>query len=164
MELWFSRAMALNPNNYEACKNKLHFLYPQWYGSRDEMIAFGRECVASTNWGGYVPIILVDAHTDYNTFSDNSDEEKLAYWKQPEVWPDIKSAYDRFFELNPDATDIYKNYAWYAYHAEQWEAFNQLVSKVRPEDYNFFGGKDEFDKMVELAGEHTGKIPTALPQ
>jgi hypothetical protein len=154
MELWFNRAMTLDPNNYEACKNKLHYLYPQWYGSRDEMIAFGRECVASTNWGGYVPMILVDAHTDCNTYSQDSDEVKQAYWKQPDVWPDIKAAYDRFFEIKPNATDIYKNYAWYAYHAEQWDAFNELVPKVRPVDYNFFGGADEFNKMVQLAKEH----------
>src|SRR5208283_2826942 len=41
MELWFERAMQLDPNNYEACHSKLHYLYPQWYGSRDDMIAFG---------------------------------------------------------------------------------------------------------------------------
>jgi Domain of unknown function (DUF4034) len=157
MELWFNRAMTLNPNNYEACKSKLHYLYPQWYGSRDEMIAFGRECVASTNWGGYVPIILVDAHTDYNTFSENSDEEKQDYWKQPDVWPDIKASYDRFFELNPNATDIYKNYAWYAYHAEQWDAFIELAPKVRSADYSFFGGTDEFEKMIQIAKDNAGK-------
>ena len=157
MELWFDRAMALDPNNYEACKNKLHYLDPQWYGSREEMIAFGKQCVAATNWGGFVPMILVDAHTDYNTYSQDSDEAKQAYWKQPGVWPDIKAAYDRFFELNSNATDIYKNYAWYAYHAEQWNAFNELVPKVRPADYNFFGGTDKFNKMVQLAKEHAGK-------
>jgi len=162
MELWFTRAMLANPDNYDACKNKLHYLYPQWYGSRDEMIAFGKECVASNNWRGFVPLILVDAHTDYNTFSQASDEEKQAYWKQPGVWPDIKAAYDRFFELNPSSTGIFKNYAWYAYHAEQWDAFNQLAPKVRPMDYNFFGGKDEFDKMVRLAKERAK--PSAASQ
>ena len=154
MELWFSRAMALSPNNYDACKNKLHYLYPQWYGSREDMIAFGKECVSSTNWGGLVPITLVDAHFDFATYSLDTDEARQAYWKRPDVWPDIKAAYDRYFALNPKESDLYKNYASFAYKAEQWRAFLDLAQRVRPIDLNFFGGKDELDKMVRFAKDH----------
>lgn len=161
MELWFDRAMNLDSNDYEACSSKLFYLEPKWYGTAEDMLDFGRECVQSTNWGGYAPITLVDAHIAIcNEYTDES--ERTNYWKQPDVWPDIKAAYDRFFELNPKATDIYKNYAWYAYRAEQWDAFNEIAPKVRPEDYNFFGGKDEFNKMVHLAKEHASP-PTAAP-
>ena len=153
MEMWFARAMDLAPNNYDACRCKLHYLYPQWYGSRDDMLAFGRECVANTNWGGYVPITLVDAHTEFNQFSTTNEETRLAYWKQPDVWPDIKAAYDRFFQLNPEETGIYKNYASYAYHADQWTDFLKIAEKVRPEDYSFFGDKGEFSKMITHAKE-----------
>jgi hypothetical protein len=121
------------------------------------MIAFGKECVSSPVWGGYVPLILVDAHTEYITYSQASDEAKLAYWKQSDVWSDVKAAYERFFELNPNATGIYRNYAWYAYHAEHWAVFNELAPKVRPVDYGYFGGTEEFDKMVRFAKEHLAK-------
>lgn len=162
MELWFGRAMNLNPNNYEACENKLHYLYPQWYGSRDDMVEFGRECVASTNWGGNVPLILADAHREYWLYLDDSDE-KSNYWKQPDVWPDIKAAFDRFFELNPDAIGYYHNYAWYAYQCEQWDALNEIIPKLGPVNYDYFGGVDEFNKMVQLAKEHASP-PAAAPQ
>jgi tetratricopeptide (TPR) repeat protein len=155
METWFNRAMALNPNNYEACKAKLHYLYPQWYGSRDDMIAFGKECLSSKVWGGSVPLILVDAHSDYVTYCLDNDAEKEAYWKQPDVWSDVKASFDRFFEMNPDAVQHYRNYAWYAFHAEQWDAFNQIVLKLGPADYYFFGGKDQLDKMVQYAKDRT---------
>jgi hypothetical protein len=159
MELWFNRAMAINPNSYQACEFKLHYLYPQWYGSREDMVAFGRECVASTNWGGNVPLILSDAHREYGLYLDVN--EQATYWKRPDVWPDIKASFDRFFELNPGAIGYYHNYAWYAYHAEQWDALNEIIPKLGPINYNFFGGKDEFDKMVELAKEHAGKTSPA---
>jgi hypothetical protein len=155
MELWFSRAMQTDPNNYEACEHKLHYLYPQWYGSQDDMITFGRECVATTNWGGNVPLILADSHREYWLYLNDS-EEKSNYWKSPDVWPDIQAAFDRFFELNPDATGYYHNYAWYAYHAEQWNKLNELLPKLGPVNYDYFGGKDEFNKMVQLAKEHAG--------
>ena len=159
MELWFQRAMQINPNNYEACKYKLHFLYPQWYGSRDEMIAFGRECVASNNWGGSVPLILLDAHWEFCSHLQDS-EEKNNYWKQPGVWPDIMASFERFFELNPEATGWYHNYAWYAYHAEQWDKLNELIPKLGVVNYAYFGGEAEFNKMVQLAKEHARNSKT----
>jgi hypothetical protein len=153
METWFNRAMACDPDNYDACSYKLHYLYPQWYGSREDMLAFGRECVASKEWGGTVPLILVDAHYEYSLYLPDSPE-KTDYWKQPDVWPDVKSAYDRFFELYPAATGKYNNYAWYAYRCEQWDAFLELLPKIDPVDYAYFGGQDEFDSMVQQAKAH----------
>jgi hypothetical protein len=99
-------------------------------------------------------LILVDAHSDYVSFSLDTEAARLAYWKQPEVWADVKAAYDRFFALNPDAAGPYKNYAWYAYHAEQWEAFTEIAPHVRHDDYNFFGTAAEFERMVQLAKTH----------
>jgi len=157
MELWFERAMALDPNNRTACENKLHYLYPQWYGSRKEMIAFGRECVASAAWGGTVPLMLTDAHREYELYLDNA-EERETYWKRPDVWPDIKASFEKFFQLNPNAVGWYHNNAWYAYHCEQWETLNELIPKLAPVDYSFFGGRDEFDKMVRLAKENGNRF------
>jgi hypothetical protein len=153
METWFSRAMACDPNNYDACSDKLHYLYPQWYGSREDMLAFGRECVSSKQWGGTVPLILVDAHDEYSRYLPDADD-RVNYWKQPDVWPDVKAAYERFFEACPTATDRYNNYAWYAYRCEQWDAFLELVPKLDPVDYSYFGGQDAFDNMVKQARSH----------
>ncbi len=69
--------------------------------------------------------------------------------------PDIKASFERFFELNPGATGYYHNYALYAYRAEQWDKLNELLPKLEPVNYSFFGGKEEFDKMVQIAREHS---------
>ena len=156
MELWFDRAMVLDPNDYDACSRKLYYLEPKWYGSREAMLDFGHECVQNTNWAGRVPLVLVDAHCNFcRGYVDKA--EQTNYWKQPDVWADIKSAYDRFFQLNPNTTGYYEYYAWYAYQAEQWKTLNELIPKLGPETYYRFGGKDEFDKMVRLAKEHADK-------
>ena len=161
MELWFNRAMDLDPNYYDACSQKLYYLEPKWYGSVEDMLDFGRECVQNTNWGGRVPLILVDAH--YNICNEFTDEsERTNYWKQPDVWADIKSAYERFFQLHPDDTSSIPYYAWYAYHTENWDKLNELIPKLGPANYAFFGGKDEFDKMVQTAKENSSP-PTNPP-
>jgi hypothetical protein len=100
---------------------------------------------------------LVDAHGFIDGRLQGTDRED--YWKRPDVWPDIQAAFDRFFELNPDATGYYHNYAWYAYHAEQWDKLNELIPKLGPVNYDYFGGKDEYDKMVELAKQHSHSNP-----
>lgn len=54
------------------------------------------------------------------------------YWKQHEVWSDINAAYERFFEVNPDATGRYYQYALYAYKCEQWTKFIELIPIEMP--------------------------------
>lgn len=155
MEKWFDRAMKADPNNYAACRAKLHFLLPEWYGSRDEMVAFGRECVASTNWGGQVPLILLDAHSEYDRTL--SGEERNAYWLAPDVWPDIQSAYDKYAQLNPNETQFRYPYARYALACDQTNAFVQQINLIRQNDgqihYRYFGGKASFDRVwAEVTG------------
>ena len=149
METWFDRAMNLNTNNYQACGKKLHYLYPQWYGSREDMLEFGRQCVQSTLWGGDVPLILVDAHLQCARLLPSSEQED--YWRQPEVWPDIKAAYDKFFQLNPQATHVRNYYAWYAGACEQWQVFNEQIALLKEVDFGVFNGKAEYDKMADRA-------------
>jgi len=152
MEIWFKRAMDLNTNSYEACSHKMNFLDPKWYGSDEDQLAFGRECGYSTNWGGNVPLILVLAHNDINLRLQGA--AKANYWKQPEVWRDMKSAYDRFFEMRPEETQVYSDYALHAYQAEQWDTLNAILPKLTTTNYERFGGNAEFDKMVRLAEQH----------
>lgn len=155
MELWFKRAMDLDPNDYAACSDKLYYLEPKWYGSDADQLAFGHECLQSTNWGGRVPLVLLDAHAAICGRLDPSDQP--AYWKQPTVWPDIKSAFDRFFELNPDAVGWHHDYAHYAYLCGQWDEFlHQTTLFTSGTNYSYFGGKDAFDYMVETAKSVTG--------
>jgi peroxiredoxin len=154
LDLWFKRAMEIDTNFYAACSSKLNYLEPKWYGSEEDLLAFGWQCVQSTNWGGLVPLILVNAHESICRYLDG--DAKTNYWKQPDVWLDIQAAFERFFELNPNATGWNYNYASYAYRCERWDKLNELLPKLEPVDYNYFGGKAEFDKMVALAKQHSG--------
>jgi hypothetical protein len=87
-------------------------------------------------------------------------QDRPAYWKRPEVWPDIKASFDKFLQLNPDAVGWYHNYALYAYRCEQWDALNELIPKLGPVNYGYFGGKEEYDEMVRLAKENSARLKT----
>ena len=51
-----------------------------------------------------------------------------------------------------------KNYALYAYRAEQWDELNRQLPLLGEINYEFFGGKDQYDKMVRRAHEHAPKV------
>ena len=159
MELWFKRGMELNTNDYELCSEKLRYLKPEWYGSCEDMVAFGRQCVASNNWGGRVPLVLADAH--YYCAQKLEKDQRADYWHQPDVWPDMQSAYERFFELNEDASSFRYSYAYYAYACGQYREFNAQMKLIRDKDGKidtaFFGGEDAFGKMMERASEGVPK-------
>jgi hypothetical protein len=160
MELWFQRGMQLNTNNHEVCIKKMRYLMPQWYGSFEEMVAFGRECVASKKWGGRVPLVLAETYYDYAQLLD--EKERDGYWRQPQVWPDIQASYKKFFELNPHPAGFYQyNLAYYAYVCGQWNDFNAQIKLIRDNegtvDATFFGSQEIFDKMVERANAEAAK-------
>ncbi len=155
MKKWFESAMVADPNNYDAGDTLMYFLLPRWYGSREDMIAFGRYCEQSDKWGGTVPLMLAEAHYTYNKFDGARDG---SYWKQPDVWPDIKESYDKFFSKNPNATGWRHNYARYAYWCEQWDVLLEQIPLLGDEiNYDFFGGQEAYDKMVKQAEEHRKK-------
>lgn len=157
MDLWFNRAMEDDPNDYDACSAKLNYVQPKWGGSVQDMLDFGHECVRNPNWGGNVPLILADVH-DAIQSQYIDDSEKTNYWKQADVWPDIKSSFDRFFLINSNTVSWRHNYALYAYKCGQWDEFlHQITLFSSGTNYSYFGGKEAFDNMVRLANENTGK-------
>ena len=149
MEKWFERAMAVAPNSYEAVEAKEYYLEPKWLGSEEELIAFGRECVASKKWGGDVPLILQQIHHSLQKYDDVPEAK---YFSAPEVWKDVSSSYERYFELNPNNVGWRHDYALDAYHAGQYKVFlEQLPKFTKGTNYEFFGGKAKFDRMVQTA-------------
>lgn len=150
LETWFQRAMALEPNYYDAAEFAAHYLGPENYGSDEEALEFARSCVASDKWGGNVPLVLEDLHHKLATYYYPNDAAE--YWHRPGVWADLKSSYEKFFTLNPDASGWRENYAMDAFNCGQYSVFLEQA-KLFPygTDYSFFGGKEKFQEMIQTA-------------
>ena len=150
MEKWFHRAMKLNTNYYDAAKLMSFYLEPRWYGSDAQAIHFGRACVGSDEWGGSVPLVLANLHRSLAKYHHGTNTQ--SYWIQPHVWQDMKSSWDRFFELNPEAVGWHHDYAKDAYTCGQYAAFlNQVELFAGGTNYAFFGGEETFNAMLQTA-------------
>jgi hypothetical protein len=153
LELWFQRAMTIDPDNTAACQSKEYYLEPKWHGSPVEMLAFGRACVQSNQWGGKVPLTLVHAHEALAGYLDES--ERTNYWKRPEVWPDIKSAFEKYLAGHKDDTVERQKYALFASRCEQWAEFQRQLPLLGDVDYSLFGGRRAFNQLVREANQHS---------
>jgi hypothetical protein len=155
LELWFQRAMQLDTNNESACCSKLLYLEPKWYGSARDEIAFGRECVASTNWGGKIPLMLVQAHKALTEYLPK--EKRDAYWQLPSVWEDVKSAYDKYLKANPKDLVEHKNYALLAYTGQHWDVLNEQLAVLGSKNYSMLGDMDKVYDILAAAERHAAK-------
>ena len=89
MELWFRRAMEADGDNAQACSLKMDYLDPKWHGSREEVLAFGRECRKTKSWKAGITLLAADAHL--RVAGQLRGEEYTNYLKRPEVREDIDS-------------------------------------------------------------------------
>lgn len=153
LEQWFDRAMKLNTNGAGICKRKLYYLEPKWHGSFGEMLQFARECASSDIWGGEVLLMPLHAHETIAGYAKREGDTN--YWKNPRIWREIKGALDRYYSRYPEDVSWRHNYAMHAYRAEDWEEFNrQLRLFSTGTNFDYFGGRETFERMVENGRQH----------
>jgi hypothetical protein len=149
MEKWFNRAMDLAPNYYDAVDLMEFYLQPRWYGSDEIALEFARSCVSSTNWGGQVPLVLANLHRSLADYHELKDSPR--YWQKPGVWEDVRSSYDKFFQLNPNDYGYRHNYARDAYSCGHYEEFLAQAKSFPWTNFQFFGGEAHFHEMIRRA-------------
>lgn len=150
METWYERAMKADPNNFEACRRKMYYLEPKWHGSREEMLAFGRALLKAGNWDARLPFQLVEAHHALASY----ENDKKGYYRNEEVWQDIKAVYEGCLKDRPDRASDRTWYAklacWCGHYKEANQQFELLGDKVVA---SVFTGRAEMDQLKAEAAE-----------
>ena len=152
MEMWFNRVMSLDTNNHEGVALMAFYLEPRWYGSESQALDFARACVASKEWGGRVPLILAELHESLAKYYQMTASPE--YWHRSHVWADVKSSYEKFFAINPEAVGWRHNYARDAYLCGQHATFLEQTRLFKfGTNQAFFGGAARFQEMLKKASE-----------
>jgi hypothetical protein len=141
--------MTLATNYYEPVSLMAYYLEPRWYGSEKQALQFARSCVASTDWGGQVPLVLPNVHHSLANFQKRGESPE--YWQRPEVWDDVRSAYAKFFKLNPEAWAFRHNYARDAFLCGRYDEFLAQCRLLPQTNFYQFGGEARFRQMLEQA-------------
>jgi hypothetical protein len=147
MELWFQRGLQADPDSFRLYMQKRWYLLPRWYGSDDEVWAFGEECAASTNWAAKIPLILVEA------ISDAGDRDPSVYGR-PEIWAPLEKVYRAYLERYPDSATYRSRFARNAVQGEHWEVAKEQFKILGDDwDHTVFKGT-EYAEMTALANAH----------
>ncbi len=119
MELWFDRAMRADPDDYVACWEKLDWLDPKWYGTIEEMLAFGKACQATGNWRAKITLLAADAH--FRAGGKRPPAELVNYMSAPEVWNVVHEVYTEYLKHYPDDDVERSKYATLCYLCRRYD-------------------------------------------
>jgi hypothetical protein len=112
LEEHFHKAVGLRPRYHGAYSGKLLYLKPRWHGTPAELLAFGRECVATGYWDEGIPQLLSEVVDDFCLDSDNGALRYRGY-QDPDLWQ--------------AAQDYYRRAEKYAGRRDRKAALNQLA-------------------------------------
>jgi hypothetical protein len=165
MEMWYQRAMDADPENYDACTAKLYYLEPKWYGSPEEMIAFGRQCAATGNWDSNIPMLLGKAYFDLSKYGsgDYDGMPKPDFFKAnpAAAWQDLAPLFAEYFRRAPHSDVVRSQYAlaafWCGHPVEARQAFAQLNDHWDP---SLFHDEAAFHKAIDQAKAQAATQPT----
>ena len=163
METWFRRAMAADPDCYDACARKLHYLEPKWYGSAEEMAAFGRECLATKRFDAGLPLILIEAHLKAARYTkdDYLREPQHDYFKDPRVWDDVKAVYEPYLKRYPDSLYHRTRYMQLAAWAGQWAtARSQVDAMGKRFSYTLLRTREKYAALRDEIVAHSADATT----
>jgi hypothetical protein len=158
IEMWFKRAMKLDPCNKRACMQKMDCLDPKWGGSVKDMLDFGHELAKGGNWAGGLPLILEET---YWTIAFKSPLAKPPmpdplWFNRPEIWADVQPIYEEKLRRSPESRLWRTKYMVVAAWTEHWDVANEQLQKLnnKPSRRLIGEGVAEVQKKIE---EHAAK-------
>lgn len=122
MEEWFKRAMEADGDCFSACAAKLDWLDPKWHGSVEEMLTFGRACLATKNWEAGLPLLYVESHVRAaSTEWRRSGQGMSTYFKSPELQRQISEVFGEYLRRYPSNNGVRSDYAACAFWFGQYD-------------------------------------------
>jgi hypothetical protein len=154
MEVWFRRALRVDPDCYDACVSKLLYLEPKWHGSREEMLAFAREAVRTGNREAGLPLLLPHAH---RTLASYAPSPRSYYSAGPTVWQDIRAGYEAYLAKHPSSRAVRSWYAKEAYFCGRYREARQQFERLGDRAWKRAFDNEAQYQHIRAACERFGK-------
>lgn len=155
MEKWFKAAVAADPDAFAAYAEKLEYLEPKWCGSPDDMLSFGRECMAFLPDDSERRLTLVAVHLRLSQYDvpDYAYLPQRSYFaKSPKIWTDIEAAYEPYIKAC-GLSDFHRlRYARLALWCKQPDKARELLRPYGNYDGQFELTIEEVDAMRQELG------------
>jgi hypothetical protein len=151
MEKWFRRAMEADPDNEDACRAKMEWLQPRWYGSREDVLEFQGQCYRTQNWYAHIPLLLDETRGERDV-RELAGPKNAAYFRNRQVWERIRATYEGYLTAYPDDRWVRTRYAILCVAAGQRAAATQFEAlKGRPWTFAF-PDRQTYEDFLRRAG------------
>jgi hypothetical protein len=128
LEAWFTVGTALEPGDYTWYDDKVKWLQARWFGSDDELLAFGREMLAREHFEARVSMVLLDAHHRVQTGPPKKD----GYHARPDVCSDYVAIYDGLLARYPEAWGDRNRYLQRLIECQSWDGASRQLAALGP--------------------------------
>ena len=129
LEEWFTIGTRLEPGNYTwYIDDKVSWLQERWFGSDEELLAFGRQMLAQGHWEARVSMVLLDAHHRVQI----GPPKKVGYHARPDVCRDYAAVYDGLLARYPEAWGDRNRYLQRLVECQDWEGASRQLAALGP--------------------------------
>jgi hypothetical protein len=133
MERWFQRGLSVLPGDIKLYNQKMLYLQPKWHGTPEDVLKFGQECAKTELYRDAIPLEIAFAHEDIARVT----QDPQAYMKQPAVWNDISSVYEKMLGYFPNRSIARLEYVKFALECSQFEKAKQQIQIIGPNPVGF---------------------------
>jgi tetratricopeptide (TPR) repeat protein len=124
MEDYYRQALAADPGHRGARANKLEFITPRWFGSEEEVEAFGRECLKDSvkyPYAGRVAIDVLEERESWAGIRARREHRPAAeVFKPNERWLTTQIVYEGILAHDPGDLHIRSRYAYWAHRLKKY--------------------------------------------
>lgn len=133
MRTWFDRAVAARLDDEDVFHAYMYGLYPRWHGSREKLVDFANECLATRRFDTHVPIFFLDTLLVVRQECDAGD---MSAWREPELYDKIEEVLQKSIAPGGDLADDdhYRAIqAAFAVRGQRWEDARRTLEAIRGE-------------------------------
>lgn len=114
MDLYFQRAIKANPDFFRAYSKKMWYLEPRWYGSTEEVLNFGAECIKTKNWDSKIPMVMIEGIEALNCENEN-------IYQNEQYWNLVDYLFKEYLSRYPNSIGYRTDYFEWAVKGKHWD-------------------------------------------
>jgi hypothetical protein len=157
MERWFRRAMEADPDCFAACRCKLEWLMPKWYGTQEQVDEFAYQCYRTKNWHAHIALLLDVDRIMYPIVN----QYVIPPSSDPVTWRNNKAVYEGYLKEYPEDRYARSRYAVVCVRSGRPDVAAEQFKALKDRPWTWmFQSRQQYERYREIA--MTGRLPKHL--
>jgi len=115
MESYFKKAVAADPTYLTAYIEKMWYLAPRWYGTPQDVLAFGAECLKTDDWKHRIPYVMAKG------IFDLSPSGQKEIYQNDDLWKISQYVSEEYLKRYPESIEVRTKYFRNAVYGKRWD-------------------------------------------